>query len=127
MANTSNDKRKIEIDIECDENLPYTPAEVLDYYEEILRETLSSLEKVQWENSRSIDCLPDSREVSAFEREDRANIEACYLEIASIIDIAQSSIRRKMVTSINKHKTCQKFDSFCKNYWGEEVKDNGQK
>lgn len=103
-----------------DENPPYTPAEILDYYEEVLRETLDRLEKVQWENSRSIAALPNAKEICVFEQEDRASTEVCLREISAIIYNAKSSLQRKLITSINKRKTCEKFDRFCKNYWGGE-------
>lgn len=108
-----------------DENPPYSPKEALEYYEEILKETLNCLEKVQWENSRSINSLPDSKDINVFEREMCSDIEVCYHEIAAIIDTARTSIHRRISTSIIKRKEYEKFNDFCKTYWGGE--NNGKK
>lgn len=100
------------------EILPYSPAEVLDYYEEVLKRSISELERVQEKNNRALNELPDN--VDVLEREDRALIEECYREVASILETTKSSLNRRIINSIRKHSQAHKFDSVCKNYWGGE-------
>lgn len=97
----------------------YSPRDLINYYEEVMKETVLSLSRVQEKADRTLAEIPNMP-VDAFETEDRNNMEYLVREITAMLDTVKASTNRKIKTAIGKRAECDKYNALCKRYWGGE-------
>lgn len=111
-TNTPNDE------VSFDSNT-YSPRDLINYYEEVMKETVLSLSRVQEKADKTLAAIP-TMHVDAFEAEDKNNMEYLVREISAMLDTVKASTNRKIKTAIGKRAECDKYNALCKRYWGGE-------
>lgn len=97
----------------------YSPRDLINYYEEVMKETVLALSRVQGKADRTLAEIPNMP-VDAFEAEGRNNMEYLVREISAMLDTVKASTNRKIKTAIGKRAECDKYNALCKRYWGGE-------
>lgn len=101
------------------DNTPYSPRDLINYYEEVMKETVLNLSRVQEKAEQTLNEITLMK-IDALEIEDRNNLEYLVREISAMLDTVKASTNCKIKTAIGKRAECDKYTNFCINHWGGE-------